>query len=101
MQLSAALRKLRAAFRQPDLAVNGKRRLLDAFHYRKCFYRRLGGGVLCDTANREVVFRVCVCVACVRATRREISVLSRHVFVAAAALLLLLRAVGPDTVNLQ
>ena len=33
-----------------------------------------GGWVLCDTANREVVFRVCVCVACVRATRREISV---------------------------
>ena len=31
------------------------------------------------------MFRVCVCVACVRATRREISVVSRHVFVAAAA----------------
>ena len=48
-------------------------------------HRRLAGWLLCDTANPEVVFRVCVGVACVRATRREISVVSRHVCVAAAA----------------
>ena len=51
-----------------------------------------GGWVLCDTANREVVFRVCVCVACVRAcaTRREISVyLGMSLFLLLLLLLLL------------
>ena len=52
------------------------------------------GGSGGEGANREIVFRVCVCVACgacVRARARSIAeTLSRHVFVTAAAALLLL-----------
>ena len=48
------------------------------------------------------VFALRACVRA-RATRREISVVSRHVFVASssALLLLLLRALRPDSVKLQ